>query len=137
MGTITVSVGAGITSWCTRCREMRDHVIALVEDDRPRRVTCRTCDGTHLYRPQPPRSRKGGSTAKKSAPETTEWEDLMAVADLEKVQAYKMGQTFATGDVVNHKVFGLGIVVQEVDVCKIQISFQDGVRLLACNTRRS
>jgi hypothetical protein len=69
--------------------------------------------------------------------EATEWEDLMAMADLEKVRPYAMRRAFAAGDVVNHKVFGIGVVVREVDERKIQISFQDGVRLLACDNRQS
>ncbi len=133
MGTATIRVGGSITSWCTRCREMRDHVIAVVEENRPKRVTCLTCDGTHLYRPQPPRSRARAAIA--NTPESTDWEDLMAVADLEKVQPYAMRRGYAAGDVVNHKVFGIGIVVREVDERKVQISFQDGVRLLVCNRK--
>ena len=134
MPTAAMNVGGGIRSWCTRCREMRDHVISEVEKDRPKRVTCRTCDGLHLYRPNPPRSRaKAAGTA---VPKTTDWEDLMAVADLEKVQTYAMKGAFATGDVINHKSFGLGIVVQEMDEHKIQVSFQDAVRLLVRNRRK-
>jgi hypothetical protein len=30
-------------------------------------------------------------------------------------------------------VFGIGIVVREVNPQKIQVSFKDGVRLLVCN----
>ncbi|MCK4303434.1 MAG: hypothetical protein KAY24_04285 [Candidatus Eisenbacteria sp.] len=59
------------------------------------------------------------------------------MADLEKVKPYAMKHAFSAGDVVNHKVFGIGIVVQEVDDQKVQISFQDGVRLLVCSHRRS
>ena len=137
MGRVSISVGDDIQSWCTRCREMRDHVIAVVEEDRPRRVTCRTCDGTHLYRPQPPRSRAGTQASSRSGSEATEWEDLMAVADLERVRPYAMRRAFAAGDVVSHKVFGIGVVVREVDDRKVQVSFHDGVRLLACDNRRS
>jgi hypothetical protein len=60
----------------------------------------------------------------------------MAVADLGKVQPYAMRRDFSTGDVMSHRVFGIGIVVREVDGGKIQVSFQDGVRLLVCNRRR-
>ena len=117
---------------------MRDHIVALVEEEQPRRVTCQTCNGTHLYRPNPPRSRSTtGSRGSKLSSQTAEWEDLMAMADLEKVRPYAMSRAFSAGDVVSHKVFGIGIVVQEVDERKVQISFQDGVRLLACNHRRS
>ncbi len=139
MGTTqTVEVGTDISSWCTKCREMREHVIAIVDDNRPKRVTCKTCQGNHLYRPQPPKSRtKSASKKSARAVETMEWEDLMAAADLDKVQPFRITKPFAVGDVMNHKVFGIGIVVKEVDELKIQVSFQDGVRLLACNRKRT
>jgi len=60
----------------------------------------------------------------------------MAVADLDKVQPYAMRREFSAGDVMNHRVFGLGIVIRAIDDSKIQVSFQDGVRLLVCNRRR-
>jgi hypothetical protein len=66
---------------------------------------------------------------------TTDWEELMAMADMEGVRPYRMNEAYAKGDVVRHKFFGLGIVVREVDPQKIQVSFKDGVKLLACNRR--
>ncbi len=135
MRALSAEVGEKIQSWCTRCREMREHVVSEVEEDRPKRVTCLICEGVHLYRPSPPRSRTG-SVARAQPAEATDWEDLMAVADLEKARPYAMRRTFATGDVMNHRVFGLGVVVREVDETKIQVSFQDGVRLLVRNRRR-
>lgn len=66
----------------------------------------------------------------------TDWEDLMAMADLDGVRIYAMHGEYHRGEVIQHKVFGLGIVVHEVGNGKIQVSFQDGVRLLVCNWRR-
>jgi hypothetical protein len=43
---------------------------------------------------------------------------------------------YARGEVIRHKVFGLGIVVRELGGTKIQVSFRDGVRLLVCNRTR-
>lgn len=139
MGTVSiVEVGTDITSWCTKCREMREHIIAIVDDKRPKRVTCKTCQGNHLYRPQPPKSRTK-STSKRSARavETMGWEDLMAAADLDMVQPFGITKPFVVGDVMNHSAFGIGIVIREVDEFKIQVSFQDNVRLLACNRKKT
>ena len=137
MGTASsVEVGKEITSWCTKCREMREHVIAIIDDNRPKRVVCKTCQGNHLYRPQPPKSRTKSAKKSAQAVETMEWEDLMAAADLDKVQPFRITKPFAVGDVMNHKVFGIGIVIREVDDQKIHVSFQDEIRLLACNRKR-
>ncbi|MFH1143266.1 MAG: hypothetical protein V1774_01830 [Candidatus Eisenbacteria bacterium] len=57
----------------------------------------------------------------------------MAMADLDGMRPYAMRGEFARGEVIHHKVFGLGIVVREVGEGKIQVSFRDGLRLLVCN----
>jgi hypothetical protein len=63
----------------------------------------------------------------------TDWDDLMAMADLDGVRPYTMKGLFARGQVIQHKAFGMGIVVREMGAGKIQVSFRDGVRLLVCN----
>jgi hypothetical protein len=63
----------------------------------------------------------------------TDWDDLMSMADMDGVLPYAMKGTFTRGEVIRHKAFGLGIVVREMGVGKIQVSFRDGVRLLVCN----
>lgn len=91
-------------------------------------------DGAKPARPRGAASRKDAARrAKISA--TTDWEELMAMADMEGVRPYRMHETYAKGDVIRHKFFGLGIVVREVNPQKIQVSFKDGVKLLACNWR--
>jgi hypothetical protein len=137
MGTASLKVGGEVSSWCTRCREMRDHQIELMEKDRPKRVVCKVCKGSHLYRPQPPKSRTRTATATRSmAKSTPNWEDLMAVADLDQVRTYAMKRSFAAGDVISHKVFGIGVVIREVDEQKMEVSFQEGTRLLVRNRSR-
>jgi len=66
----------------------------------------------------------------------TDWEDLMAMADMDGARPYAMRGQFHRGEVIQHKVFGLGIVVREIGTEKIQVSFRDGVRLLVCNRQR-
>ncbi len=137
MGTASLKVGGEISSWCTRCREMREHHIELMEKDRPKRVVCKVCKGSHLYRPQPPKSRTRSATATPSPTKTPpNWEDLMAVADLDKVRSYAMKRSYGEGDVISHKVFGIGIVIREVEEQKMEVSFQEGTRLLVRNRRR-
>ncbi|MBD3236938.1 MAG: hypothetical protein GF330_09560 [Candidatus Eisenbacteria bacterium] len=129
--------GSQVRSWCTRCREMTAHVIASMRGSQPSRVTCQVCEGTHNYRPLPPRSRS--PARRRAAPSkltTAGWDELVGVADLSAVRAYAMRRSYSAGDVIRHKVFGIGIVLREVDERKIEVSFEDGIRLLACNFRR-
>ena len=129
--------GTQVESWCTRCREMTAHLVATLQESAPRRVTCKICEGTHNYRPSPPRSRtKEGRKTRPKSLTGVGWEELMGAADMKAVRAYAMRRSFAAGDVIRHKVFGLGVVVREVDEQKIEVSFEDGIRLLVRNFRR-
>jgi hypothetical protein len=91
-------------------------------------------DGAKPARPRGAASRKDAARrAKISA--TTDWEELMAMADMEGVRPYRMHEAYAKGDVIRHKFFGLGIVVREVNPQKIDVSFKEGVKRLACSWR--
>lgn len=47
-----------------------------------------------------------------------------------KSQAYKASQRFSTGEVMNHKKFGVGFVLAESGLNKIEVLFKDGKKLL-------
>lgn len=78
-------------------------------------------------------SKKRAAERRSRISATTDWEDLMALADPDSVRPYQMKESYAKGDVIRHKVFGIGIVVREIPAQKIQVSFKDGVKLLVCN----
>ncbi|MBM3318407.1 MAG: hypothetical protein FJY75_11205 [Candidatus Eisenbacteria bacterium] len=81
----------------------------------------------------PAAKRRAEAERRKRVAVTTDWEELMALADADSVRAYLMKERYTKGDVISHKAFGLGIVIREVDPGKIQVSFKDGVKLLVCN----
>lgn len=45
-------------------------------------------------------------------------------------KAYNMNERFKTGDVINHKKFGLGFVVAESGLNKVEVVFKAGRKLL-------
>ncbi len=105
-------LGGDIEAYCGRCKEMREHVIAALNDatGEVKRVQCRTCQSNHLYREKKTatrttRARTSGNTSRKS------------VAELESeagpARAYSMQERFKVGDRIEHPKFGLGLVVEE------------------------
>ncbi len=105
-------LGGDIEAFCGRCKDMREHVIAALNDatGEIKRVQCRTCQSNHLYREKKTatrttRTRVGGTTSRKS------------VAELESAagpaRAYSMQDRFKVGDRIEHPKFGLGLVVEE------------------------
>ena len=47
----TYEVGKEVTSYCTKCRVERLHIIVALADEKPKRVQCKACEGVHNYRP--------------------------------------------------------------------------------------
>ena len=60
-------VGAEVEAACKKCAEDRQHVIAsLKSDGNIHKVTCRTCEGTHLFRrPKSAKAKRSSSPRRK------------------------------------------------------------------------
>jgi hypothetical protein len=59
----------------------------------------------------------------------TSWEALLAGKDLARARKYSAREKFASGEVIEHPVFGIGLV-QEVRSDKIQVAFKADVKTL-------
>ena len=127
--------GADVDSYCGRCKLMLAHVIHVMDGEKPGKVECKTCGALHKYRPKIPGTRK--AAAKKATtsktPVTTEAEYDLKMADLDtsKAKAYKFQNTYAEGDLIDHKKFGAGLVTGMVGIGKINIMFREGTKLMA------
>jgi hypothetical protein len=53
---------------------------------------------------------------------------VSAVAGREHARAYSVAERFATGELLEHPTFGLGVVSTATD--KIEVVFRDGTRTL-------
>lgn len=135
-----IAVGSDVEAYCTKCKEVLMHSVIAMQDDKPRRVRCHTCDGEHLYRPTKPASRTPAKkTAKTTKKKTTikktrqSWEEVMKQAESKPHKKYSMSGSFAEGDWIDHSHFGLGCVQSFTPPNKIQVRFADSTRLLVCN----
>ncbi len=107
-------VGGDIDSFCTRCKMVLGHTILAMVGKRPVRVRCNTCGGEHNYRGSSAPARKGSwvpASERASRPAVTSWE------------------RFEAEDVLEHPVFGIGLV-QEVRGDKISVAFKADVKTL-------
>jgi hypothetical protein len=139
----TLSVGDRIDARCTKCRKILNHTIVALVEELPARVKCNTCGGEHKYRkPAQPKAK-----ATKAAPkisrvakakldlreaEREEWEELQPKMINGQALDYAMDGKFTVGSVINHSVFGLGMVQQVGGPRKIFVLFQEGKKLLRC-----
>jgi hypothetical protein len=127
-----LKLGVEVESWCTKCREMRKHVVVtLAVAKKAARVRCDTCDGEHNYRPSPPQSRR--SSAAKPA---TRKKMVLSLTDDQKAVAlpYKIASNYQMGDVITHPTFGFGEVIEVKSPQRLMILFDTSQKLLIQNT---
>lgn len=144
MSSKKLSAGDIIEAQCTRCRTLMNHTIVAMVGERVARVQCNTCNGVHNYKEaKPAKVPAARSTSPKlaaaprasrkdpGAAERQEWLALRPDMQHERAKEYTMTGSYKVKDLVEHPVFGLG-VVQRVVANKVEILFEQGKKLLRC-----
>jgi len=136
------SAGDIIDAYCTRCRTLMNHTIVSMIAIRPARVQCNTCNGVHNYRKEKtihpaekaPAAKFSGHKSRKDSGDSArrEWAILQLDRDGARASNYDMKALYKVGNLVNHHKFGLGVVKQLVGSNKVEILFEEGVKLLRC-----
>lgn len=153
------TVGSEIESMCSKCKAATVHVIEVIKNDIPTRVLCKSCHSSHRYRaPETAavaatitrkRATSKSTGAKKTAAKTTvtrtrktvstktpeqrKWSRLCNKFNIENPKEYGMNEKFLEHDAIQHKKFGLGVVVEILDPTKITVAFEDGIKTLVQN----
>jgi hypothetical protein len=145
MRTTKLSAGNIIEASCTRCRATLNHTIVAMVGERVVRVECNTCHGVHNYRGPVEKKEKATrepATKKPTTPRQPktdpgisvreEWEALSPSFDINKATPYDMNGKYRVDELINHSVFGLGIVKNIIAPKKMEVLFQLGKKLLRC-----
>lgn len=145
-----LSAGDIIDARCTRCREILNHRIVAMVEGKVVRVECNTCGGVHNYYPPPTvkeakiiKAAKDSASARvSSSPRSSkkdpgeadreEWASLKPTMQIDRAQDYNMNGAYRVNSLIIHSVFGLGIVKRLIEPNKMQVLFQDGIKLLRC-----
>lgn len=140
-----LSAGDITEARCTRCRDLTNHRIVAMVGEQIVRVECNTCGGVHNYRkPAEPKAAAVKRTTLKKEPvprkaridpgaaDLEEWELLRPAMDRDRAIAYDMGGKYRVKDLMDHPVFGLGVVKGVLGGSKVEVLFQTGKKLLRC-----
>lgn len=142
----TYRAGGDIDTHCTRCKLELAHVIIAMDETRPVRVQCKTCRSEHAYRGAAGAKKKAVSVAspRSSSPRAAKtsakkalanlvgnYDQLMQGQDLSRAARYKVSDRFNESDVIDHKMFGFGMVTRLLSDDKIEVVFSGGVKVLA------
>lgn len=137
-----LAAGDIIESGCTRCRTIMNHTIVAMVGDKVVRVQCNTCNGIHNYKPAAEKKTAASTSPRKAAvprksrkdpgaADREEWQSLFPAMKSDQAVAYEMNGKYRIKDLVEHPVFGLGIV-KSVVPNKVEVLFQEGKKLLRC-----
>jgi hypothetical protein len=125
-------VGGDIDAFCTRCKMELGHTILAMVGQKPVRVRCNTCGGEHNYRGTSAPARKGSwapASERTARPTVTTWDALLREKDLSRARRYSTKERFEADDLLEHPVFGIGLV-REVRGDKISVAFKADVKTL-------
>lgn len=133
MENASLSVGDPIEGRCTKCRKNTDHVIVTLAEDGPGKVQCTVCSREHKYRP-PTAARKSAArrTIDPKEAERQEWQALQPTMDSAKATAYSMDAAYKVNALISHPKFGLGVVQRVVGPQKMEVLFEDGLKMMRC-----
>jgi hypothetical protein len=141
-----LAAGSEIDAWCTKCRLDLGHRIVALVDGRPKRVVCMTCNSEHNYRSpksstatptrgaRPSKARSGGvrATARQNTESVriNEWRARVSGQDAQAFTRYSTDLTFVADQLISHRKFGNGYVVEVLGEGKVAVMFQDGRKTL-------
>lgn len=136
-----ISASDEIDAYCSRCKLNLRHIVIAMVGEKIVKMQCRTCGGIHGYRSGVSQKKSPGGVRSAAARIKTDpvqtlyalWEKSMADAEGKEVP-YAMDRSFREGDIVNHPVFGKGIVLK-AHYKKCAVLFRDAEKtLVSANT---
>ncbi len=140
MSKTALSVGSQIEVRCPRCRKNRDHEILSMKDGHADKVQCTLCNHQRKYRPPAVQKtveerlliKNTEARRSQNATQRKQWETLSQSMDRTKALHYSMAETYKSKTIVDHPVFGLGQVQRVLGSQKVEILFEDGVKIMRC-----
>lgn len=127
-----------VVCYCSKCKLELNARIVRLEAERPKRVLCLTCNVEHAYRKSAPAKAGEGKVRKPRASSSkvdqeAEWRRKLDQGN-KTPKAYAMDKVYLLDDRVEHQIFGVGLVVSLIPPGKINVFFQDGVKMMKCGS---
>ncbi|WP_027715586.1 hypothetical protein [Desulfuromonas sp. TF] len=133
MQSTTLSAGDPIEARCTKCRKNTDHLIVTMTEESPVEVQCTACSRQHKYRPPTaPKKPSQRKTIDHKDAECKEWKLLRPNMKSEKATDYSMTGAYKVKALINHPLFGLGLVQRVAGSQKVEVLFEDGKKTMRC-----
>ncbi len=140
MSETTLAVGSQIEVRCPNCRKNREHEILSMKNGKPDQVQCTLCRNQRKYRrPVAQKTAEERLLLKNielrrsaNAGQRQQWDELRPALASGAAKEYSMSAKYRIKDMINHPVFGLGLVQRIIGSQKVEILFEDGVKIMRC-----
>lgn len=152
--------GDRLEARCTRCNDVTGHIIVALVGGQVAKVECCACGSVHKYYPprreksvfesgvrrvragsdrreampaSPARSKSAPRTERQAAAQEDAWRKALERPSAPAARAYALDVALTVGDVVDHPVFGVGVVDALSRPDKAHIVFREGIKTLRCS----
>lgn len=127
------AIGKNVDAWCGRCKLLLAHTIEAMVSAKITRVHCNTCGAQHAFKPNAPGSGRAKTTRSRSSSESkgTDYASMIRAKDESKARPYAMTQRYKVDELLRHPTFGVGLVMRVRDNTKIEVGFEQGLKVLA------
>ncbi len=135
--------GNEIESHCGRCKKDTTHVVHEIDKGKVKKVRCTICKAKHAYRKPKTASKKKDTAEKETKPKTRKrrkkatppdpWKKAMENREEEETRPYSFEEVFEPGEIIEHDAFGKGVVLQTISENKMEVVFQDGIKIMIYN----
>jgi hypothetical protein len=124
------TIGEDVKSYCGKCKLTLYHTITIMDGEKVQKVQCNTCKAVHGFR-DAPNKKKATRTRKKAPaiPLTEAWAQAMKDSK-EEAKKYSIREVFEIGSIIDHPTFGGGIVQAVVDNDKVEVMFENDIKVL-------
>ena len=130
-------VAKDVVAYCVNCKMDLAHTVVIMEGETVKRVLCNTCNKEHIYRApkgeKPPTNKKKPvrkKRAKKLVAPDVLWDMAMvSVQDLPS-NLYTFDGLFESGEKIDHKTFGLGLITKLIQPNKMEVIFKEGTKIM-------
>ncbi len=129
--------------FCPRCKRETENTITGFIGQKIRRVRCEVCKSEYNYHRilalKKRMDEEGTAVRDKDNEHLIQqqyyriWEDLMLGRDPNSARQYSIKDKYFENDLLNHPVFGIGIVKSVMEDYKIEVVFKNGIKVLAHN----
>ncbi len=148
-------IGNEVEAYCTKCKIDTIHIITAADEGVISRVMCQTCKGYHKYKPaaaapieptikikktRAPKEKKPveikekkPKTAKTTSRKMKTFELILEDSLKSDRITYELAGSYSKGTVLEHRVFGTGVVKSVISDNKIQVQFREGTKILVQN----